>query len=122
MEENLDIKLYSSVDEYEILQMCALLEENNIPFVRNDIGTGSTLNLYMGNSIQEKIIYVNKNDYDKALEIISILTSETEEKTEKDDEIQVDNSGKKYTIIRRAWGYLIFGFVALIIIIMIIGS
>ena len=122
MEENLDIKLYSSVDEYEILQMCALLEENNIPFVRNDFGTGSTLNLYMGNSMQEKTIYVNKNDYDKALQIISIFTSETEKQTEKDEDIQEDDSGKKYTIIRRALGYLIFGFVAIIILIMIFGS
>ena len=75
MEENQEeIQLFSTTNEYEINQVCAILEENNIPYIRNDYGSGSYMNLYMGQSIQEKAIFVHKNDYDKSLELCAIDT------------------------------------------------
>lgn len=46
-----DVELYSSTVEYEINQICSMLEDNKIPFIRKDYGSGSYMNLYYGQSI-----------------------------------------------------------------------
>lgn len=61
MVENKEIELFSSVNEYEIKQACSILTENNIPFIRKDDGSGAYMNLYMGQSIQAKRIFINSD-------------------------------------------------------------
>lgn len=108
MEQNEnEVELFSSSIEYEINQVCSMLSDNNIPFVRKDYGSGSYMNLYMGQSIQEKV-FVNQDNYDKARELIYIFIADNAsnddiEKTEK--EIEVDD--KKYKFIRRLFGFYI---------------
>lgn len=120
--EEIEVQLFCSSNEYEITQICAMLEENDIPYIRKDDGSGSYMNLYMGQSIQEKRIYVNEKDYAKSLELISSFLScsiENEEELTEEQE-ENNNSGKKYTIIRRTLGILILGMPILVIILLII--
>jgi len=121
-ENETEIKLFCSTDEYEISQVCAILTENNIPFIKKETGSGAYMNLYMGKSIQEKTIIVAKKDYDKALELMSIVTSEdinSEEVAELKEEV-VDNNQNKYKLVRRAFGLSILGLVAAVIILLIL--
>lgn len=102
-EEITEVLLYSSVKEFEISQICALLEDNNIPFIRQDGGSGSYMNLYMGQSAQEKRIIVTQDNYEKALEIITpIISKEENIKNEKEDDVvEEDNIVKKSKFIIR---------------------
>ncbi len=95
-QEEIEIQLFSTSNEYEINQICSILTENNIPFIRKNDGSGSYMNLYMGQSIQEKRIFVNKKDN--------------------------DSSSNKYTLIRRSLGFLVLGMPILAIILVIIMS
>ena len=70
-----EILLFSSLNDYQINEVCAILTENNIPFIRKDEGVGAYMNLYMGHSYQEKSVFVSRKDYDKAVELISIFTN-----------------------------------------------
>ena len=63
-----EIEIYNSINEFEIGQVCSILEENDIPYVRKDDGIGSYMGIYMGVSYQPKRIYVNKKDYEKEIE------------------------------------------------------
>ena len=110
--------MFSSLDEYEIDQICAILKDNNIPFIRKDSGSGSYMNLYMGQSIQEKSVYVNRNDYDKSMELISPFVSEDKEQEEQVDDDK--NGNKKYVMIRRGLGILVLGIPILAIILIMI--
>ena len=112
-----EIKLFSSINEYEINQVCAILSDNNITFLRKDSGSGSYMNKYMGESIQEKVIYVNENDYEKAKELVSVIVS-----SEKEIDISEDEKEeiKKYNIIRRVFGFAIISLPVIAIICAII--
>lgn len=124
MEQNEnEVELFSSSIEYEINQVCSMLSDNNIPFVRKDYGSGSYMNLYMGQSIQEKKVFVNQDNYDKARELIYIFIADNAsnddiEKTEK--EIEVDD--KKYKFIRRLFGFFILGIPFIMILMTIFFS
>ena len=126
MEENkevLEVQLFSTINEYEIDEVCAVLSDNNIPYIRKDDGTGSYINLYMGQSIQEKRVFVRQKDYDKSLELISLFISndlDTEETVEEEQVIYDENN--KYTLIKRGLGFLILGMPLLAIILLIIAS
>ena len=127
MEENkedLEVQLFSSPNEYEINAVCAILTENNIPYIRKNDGSGSYMNLYMGQSIQEKRVFVSKEDYDKSLELISLFTSDNIDTEEvfAEEQVNDDNSSSKYTLIRRGLGFLILGMPILAIILVIIMS
>ena len=41
MKEDKEIQLFCSTDEYEINQVCAILTENNIQYIRRNDGSGS---------------------------------------------------------------------------------
>ncbi len=73
--EEIEKQLFSTSNEHEINQICPILTEYNIPFIRKNDGSGSYMNLYMGQSIQEKRIFVSKKDYDKLIELISSFIS-----------------------------------------------
>ena len=124
-EKSIEVQLFSTTNDYETNQICAILEENNIPFVKKDSGSGSYMNLYMGQSIQEKRIFVSKNDYDKSLELISSFipsdvdnetTSETNQLSEDED------NSDKYQLIKHGLVFLILGFPVLIIILALMVS
>jgi len=100
-EEENEVQIFVSSNEYEINQVCAILTDNNIPFVRKDDGSGSYINIYMGQSFQEKRIFVSKRDYNKSLELISVLTSNDINMEE--EQAEEDESNKKHLLIRRSF-------------------
>lgn len=126
--EEIEVQIFSSANEYEIKQICAILKENNIPFIVKNDGSGSYMNLYMGQSIQEKRVFISKDDYDKSINLISSFISndiddiDTEKTFETDEEVENDESGKKYILMRRGLGFLILGFPIFLIILLIIIS
>ena len=99
-----EVELFYSHNEFETSQICSILEENNIPFIKQNDGIGSYMNLYMGQSSQGKRIFVDRTDYDKALELITSFMIKDIEEQEDDD-----NSGYKYEIIRKILGFLVIG-------------
>lgn len=113
MEENNEyeeILLFSSLNDYQINEICAMLTENNIPFIRKDDGVGSYMNLYMGHSYQEKSIFVTKKDYNKALELISVITYNDETETsEEEQQGKNDRTSNTLTLISKIaiWTILI---------------
>lgn len=98
-----EILLFSSLNDYQINEVCAILTENNIPFIRKDDGVGSYMNLYMGHSYQEKSIYVSKKDYDKARELIAVFTTNEgeEEMLEEEQENIKERTSDKLTVISK---------------------
>ena len=70
-----EVEIFSSSNEYETNQVCEILSDNNIPFIRKDYGSGSYMNIYFGQSIQDKKIFVSEECYDKALQLISSIFS-----------------------------------------------
>lgn len=104
--EIIEKQLFDSIDEYIIGQVCAILEENNIPFVKRTDGSGSYINISMGQTVQDKRIFVNEDDYDKALKLIEPFT-----KQEDNEEIELDmqNEINKYAIIKKLLVLFILG-------------
>ncbi len=83
------------------------------------------MNLYMGQSIQEKRIFVSKKDYDKSIQLISPFISNEinlEEDINEEKQLDNDSSRNKYTLIRRCLGFLILGMPILAIILVIMMS
>ncbi len=129
MEQNKDkyeIELFSSSNEYKINQVCSILSDNNIAFIRKDYGSGSYMNIYFGQSIQNKKIFVNEDCYEKALELISTILSNAnsleEDIPELEETEENDDSDKKYKWIRYSLGFLILGIPCIIIVACIIFS
>lgn len=106
MKENNEYKeilVFSSLNDYQINEVCAILTENNIPFIRKDDGVGSYMNLYMGHSYQEKSVFVSKKDYNKALDLITIVTAnELEEEIPKEEQNEtMDKTNNTLTLISK---------------------
>lgn len=123
-QENIERQLFSTSNEYEINQICSILTENNIPFIRKNDGSGSYMNLYMGQSIQEKRIFVSKKDYDKSMELISSFIAneiDVEKDISEGKQVSNHNSSNKYTLIRRCLGFLILGIPILAIILVLMS-
>lgn len=132
--ENEEIELIATADEYETNQICILLEKNNIPYIRRDDGSGSYMNLYFGQSFQMKRIFVRKEDYDKASELISAFSfklsntpddneniqeiEETEPELDQ-EEIEEKQEKNKYQLIRKSFGIL-FVIIPIIIVIVVL--
>ena len=100
-----EVELFASLDDYQINEICAILTENDIPFIKKNGGTGSYMNLYMGHSIQEKKVFVSKKDYDKSLELISIFTinniDEEGETLKEKNQAKNDRTGNILTLISK---------------------
>lgn len=111
--EIVELQVFASSNDFEISQVCAILEDNNITYIVKNDGSGAYMNLYLGQSIQEKRIFVSNAEYDKAIEVISTIISDNnyENTTEKEQEQIEDNDeyNNKYTFARRSLGFLIFG-------------
>lgn len=123
-EDKNEVEIFSSSNEFEINQVCAILGDNNIPFIRKDYGSGSYMNIYFGQSIQDKKVFVNEDCYDKALELISTIFSNTnfdeEDIKELEGTEENDDSDKKYKWIKYLLVFLILGVPCIIVIIAII--
>ena len=116
-----EVELFSSIIEDEIKQVCSLLEDNKIPFVRRDYGSGSYMNLYYGQSFQEKKIFVNEKDYHKALEIVSsVYNCGTLE--DSNDEIKEKNNDKKYYKVKDLFRAYILGMFFISLVVVVIAS
>lgn len=73
MEEKI---IYEGYDELLICQIIALLEDNDIIYIRRDLGCGSYLNIFMGQNFSPKQILVSEKDYEKALQLLEIFENE----------------------------------------------
>ena len=108
----IETKLFSSYNELDIRQICAILEDNNIPFIRKENGVGSYLSMVWGRTNINKTIFVSDEDLKKASKLISAYTAIKEE--ENDDDI------KKYKRIRRAL-VLVLVIVPVCLLIFVVG-
>lgn len=70
MEEKI---IFESSDELMITQIEALLKDNDITYIRRDLGCGSYMTIIMGQSYSTKQILVSEADFDKAKELIDIF-------------------------------------------------
>ena len=121
--EEIEVQLFSSLNGFEINQICVILNENNIPYIIKNEGSGSYLNISMGQSIQEQKVFVNKKDLDKSLELISMFISENinnEIINETEEQVEDDERGNKYKTMKRSLGIAILGFSVIAMIIVII--
>lgn len=126
-QEKNEVEIFSSTNEYEINQVCAILKDNDIPFIRKDYGSGSYMNIYFGQSIQEKKIFVNEDCSDKAVELISTIFPDENSSEEYIQELEEeaeenDDSSKKYRWIKYVLAFFTLGLPCIIIIIAIIFS
>lgn len=121
-----EVEIFSSSNEYEISQVCSILDDNNIPFIRKDYGSSSYMNIYFGQSIQEKKIFVHEDYYDKALELISTIFSNStfaeEDIQELEESKENDDSDKKYRWIKYLLSFFVLGVPCIILIVAIIFS
>ena len=108
----IETKLFSSYNELDIRQICAILEDNNIPFIRKENGVGSYLSMVWGRTNINKTIFVSDEDFKKASKLISAYTPIKEE--DDDDDI------KKYKRIRRAL-VLVLVIVPVCLLIFVVG-
>ena len=124
-------ELFSSNDEFSIEKVCARLKENNITYIRRDEGAGSYMNVVFGqNTILEKKIFVNEQDYDKAMNLIEFENAEDDDTNIpdelKDIEPEDENDMKKYYLPRKIFKiFIIVGFcipLASMVLFAIIGS
>lgn len=119
-----EVLLFSSLNDYQINEVCAILTENNIPFLRKDNGVGSYMNLYMGHSYQEKSIFVSKKDYNKALELISVFTideTKGEDQTvEEEHQTKNDKTSNTLTLISKIAIWTVLILPVLIILLMMV--
>lgn len=118
-EKIVEMQLFATTDEYIMEQVCAILTKNNIPFIKKNYGSGSYINISMGQSLQEKRIFVNKADYDKSLKLIEAFTIK-EENEELDSEMKQEIN--KYAVIKKIMVFLTLGFPILAIILIIISD
>ena len=82
-EEITEVEVFNSPDEYDVLLVGSILEENNIPYIRKDDGIGVSIGAF---TYATKRIFVNKEDYEKALSLIPIKSSEKADKKLKVDQ------------------------------------
>lgn len=69
-----DLALLITVNSnYEIGLIQSILEDNNIPYLSNDRESGDYMRIYTGSSIFGTDIFVNKDMFEKARELLSGL-------------------------------------------------
>ena len=79
-----EIELFSSEEYNDIIQICAILKDNNIAYIKK--GFYPTFN-YKSYSYAIKKIYVNKADYEKASKLISSYISYKDTDTQIKDDV-----------------------------------
>jgi len=131
-----EVELVTNGNGLIIEQVCEALEDNNIPYVKKDEGSGAVMGIAMGFSYFDKTVLVSKEDYDRAKEIIEpILSSKEEEgipeedlpeelryaeddEEDEDEEYNPVNSTVAHEMFWMYLGFLFISFTALIFLIM----
>lgn len=117
-------EVFSSNDEFLIMQACTILKENGIPYIRKDDGAGSYINVTYGqNTILEKKIIVSDADFEKARELISFLNEENEIDDIPEELKEVEDDEKTDTRYKRPakiLGWMICIFFAVLIVVWIV--
>ena len=73
--EYFNLKLLIKISDRTMLSLIqSTLEENNIPYITKDKGTGGYLKIIAGASIYDTEIYVSDSDFEKAREVVDLLT------------------------------------------------
>lgn len=67
------VKLTSVDTAVQAELILGVLRNNQIPCYTKDPASGGCMNLYMGYSIYGKEIYVDEEDYDRALELLEVF-------------------------------------------------
>ncbi len=65
-----EIKVFSSTDDILISQVCEILKENNIQFIKKQEGSGAYVGVLFGSTMGIKDIFVSEEDYEKAKGLI----------------------------------------------------
>jgi hypothetical protein len=85
------VKVTSAANNIDAGLIMNLLINNNIPCFKKDNGAGGYMNVYMGYSVYGEDIYVDKKDYEAALDLINSLEPDKESMdTESVDEDSID--------------------------------
>ena len=128
-------EVYSSSDEILVDQICQILKNNDINYIRRDDGATAYLNVTWGNNLGIKRIFVNSDEVEKAVQLIEELIQNnddniSEEKNyeesipeelrnnneEEDEELNKDiNKYKRLWRILFAWIPISLTLIALII-------
>ena len=103
-------ELFRTTENFMVLQICKILEENNIPYVRRNDGVSSYLNIAWGSNNGETKIFVSSEDYERAVSLIQVLTPTNieeenyeipEELKEIVDEEEMEKDIKKYNNMKK---------------------
>ena len=115
-------ELFQTTEEVLVLQVCEILKENNINYIKRDEGVGSYLNITCGNNFGLKRIFVRSEDYQNALKLIEIFEKNSRDneflQEPQEDEQIMDNEINKYKNIKRA----LFVWIPLIMMIIVVIS
>mgnify|MGYP003295990144 FL=1 len=65
--------VFESSDEILIRQIIGLLEDNNIAYIRREVGSGAYMTILFGQSLATKQILVSEEDYDKAKKLLKVF-------------------------------------------------
>ena len=132
-------EVYSSSDDILVDQICQILKNNDINYIRSDDGATAYLNVAWGNNLGIKRIFVNSDEFEKAAQLIEELIQNnddniSEEKNyeesipeelrnnneEEDEELNKDiNKYKRLWRILFAWIPLSFTIIAILLTIII---
>lgn len=126
MEEKI---VFESTDEVLVVQVCEMLKERNINYIRRNEGVSSYLNIVWGSNTtvgMVKKVFVDKDDYEKAKEIIEIFNKDIE--NSEDEEIPKelkDNNESQEEINKEINKYkrmkaILFVWISLIMILMVV--
>lgn len=89
------VKLTSVADHIQGDMMEELLQGNGISVYRKALESGGVMRAYMGYSIYGEELYVDRDDYERALEIVELLEAEEEEDTWAEEDWSVDEDSEE---------------------------
>lgn len=102
------VKLTSADTNINAELILGVLRNNNIPCYSKDPGIGGYMSIYMGYSIYGKDIYVDKEDYERARELLKTFDKADDKSQEPDTEAFQDT--KSFIVSPSAAAKIIIGF------------
>lgn len=116
--------LFESTNDNLVAQVCEILKEKNINYIRRNEGSDAYLNIVYGSNTLTKIL-VNDKDYEQAKKILEIFNSEeAPEELREDKESDEENNKeiKKYRTMKRIIACIPFIMTIIAVILLIIAS
>lgn len=107
------VKLTSADNNINAELILGVLRNNNIPCYSKEPGSGGYMSIYMGYSIYGKDIYVDKDDYEQAKELLKTFDKVDDDSQEPDSPIVSPSAAAKIIIGFTLAGLLISAFVTL---------